>query len=822
MSDENHGNTKQSSKWQILFEFKLEKVSFWGYPEATMRNSSLTTRLAIGLSAIVASLVTSATAIAATSIDSRATLDRYCVTCHNQRLKTGGLALDTLDLAALDERTDVGEAVVRKLRGGQMPPAGAPRPDAGAYASLRGWFEGELDRIGKAKPDPGRTEGFHRLNRVEYRNAISDLLALDVNVTDLLPADDGSFGFDNMAGVLKINQALLERYLLSAKKISRLAVGATPTSPVAETFRVPNDEPQYERAEGLPVGTRGGRLVHFMFPVDGEYDFKIELNGARAQQDEKLEVLIDGARVKLLTVTPQTPRSSDRVAGTTAFTFRLPVKAGPRDVGVTFLQTNGAYIESQRRWFAKPRVYDLTGSMKIQMPYLGSFTINGPFDTTGPGDTPSRRRLFVCQPTGAADESACARQILSTLARRAYRGAVAKTDLDELLAFFTRGRAAGTFEDGIELAVRRLLVSPGFLFRVETQPKGIAPNTPYRIGDYDLASRLSFFLWSSIPDDELLDVAAAGRLRQPRVLEQQVRRMLADGRAHALVENFVNQWLYIRNVPNVTPADALFPDFDATLRRAFQTETELFFASIMRDDRSVLDLLTADYSYVNERLAKHYDIPNVTGSEFRRVSLSDEHRRGLLGQGSILTVSSRPNRTSPVLRGKWILQNLLGTPPPPPPANVPPLPEKTEGAVATTMRARMAQHRANPVCASCHAVIDPPGFALENFDAVGKWRDLDETFKPIDASGSLPDGAKFDGVNGLRQALVANPDRFVTTLTEKLFIYALGRGLEPHDGPAVRAIVRSAGVSNHEFSSVILGIVRSAPFQMRRSDVRSE
>jgi mono/diheme cytochrome c family protein len=754
--------------------------------------------------------------------EARAVLDRYCVTCHNQRLKTGGLTLDTLDLSTLEKHSDVGEAIVRKLRGGMMPPAGAPRPDRETYATLRGWFETELDRIAAASPNPGRTESFHRLNRAEYKNATRDLLLLDVNVADLLPADDGSYGFDNIAGVLKINQALLERYLLAAKKISRLAVGAIPSSPTAETFRIPNDAPQYERADGLPVGTRGGRLIPFYFPVDGEYEFKIELTGGTPPQNEQLDVLIDGERVKELTVTPQTPRSNDRVAGTMAFVFRMPVKAGPRDVGFGFVQTNGAYIEGQRRRFVKPRVYDLTGSMLTTMTYLASVTINGPFDVSGPGDTPSRRRVFVCEPASAADEVPCARRILSTLARRAYRGPVADTDIKELVDFFKSGRANGTFDQGIELALRRLLASPNFLFRMETDPDGVAPNANYRIGNYELASRLSFFLWSSIPDDELLDVAGRGTLRQPQVLERQVKRMLADPRSDAMVSNFLDQWLYIRNVPNVTPADDLFPDFDATLRQAFQRETELFFASIIRDDRSVLDLLTADYTYVNERLAKHYGIPNVTGNGFRRVALSDTHRRGLLGQGSILTVTSRPNRTSPVLRGKWILQNLLGTPPPPPPAVVPPLAEKKDGAAPQSMRERMAQHRANPVCASCHAMIDPAGFALENFDAVGQWRDLDESFKPIDASGALPDGTKFDGVDGLRQALVANPDGFVTTMTEKLLIYALGRGLGPSDGPAVRAIVRGAAAGHYTFSSMILGIVRSAPFQMRRSDVRSE
>jgi hypothetical protein len=511
------------------------------------------------------------------------------------------------------------------------------------------------------------------------------------------------------------------------------------------------------------------------------------------------------------------------------------VKAGPRDVGISFLQTNAAYIEGQRKVFVKPRIYDLTGSMKITMTYLGSATINGPFGPTSPGDTPSRRRVFTCVPTtapmdgawspgvnrGTAEEAACARRILSSLARRAFRGSVAPGELTELLDFYAQGRATGTFDDGIELALRRLLVSPSFLFRVESDPAGVAANANYRISNYELASRLSFFLWSSIPDDELLRLAAQGVLRQPRVLERQVTRMLADPRAGAIATNFVDQWLYVRNVPTVTPADDLFPDFDATLRQAFQKETQLLFASVMREDRSVLDLLTADYTYVNERLARHYGIPNVTGGAYRRVTLTDEHRRGLLGQGSILTVSSRPNRTSPVIRGKWILQNLLGAPPPPPPADVPPLPETTDGAAPQTMRERMAKHRANPVCASCHNTIDPTGFALENFDAVGRWRDLDEAFTPIDAAGSLPDGAKFDGVNGLRRALVANPDRFVTAMTEKLMIYALGRGLEPYDQPAVRAIVRGAAGTRYTFSAVIQGIVRSMPFQMRRADARS-
>ncbi len=746
----------------------------------------------------------------------RAILDRYCVGCHNERLRSGGLALDSLDLNALGERTAIGEAVVRKLRGGLMPPAGSRRPDPEAYAATRAWFENELDRIALAAPNPGRTESLHRLNRAEYRNAVRDLLDLDIVVEDLLPADDGSYGFDNIAGVLKINQALLERYLMAAKKISRLAIGVTPESPTAETFRISAEKAQYDRAEGLAVGTRGGRLIPFFFPVDGDYEFKIELAGAVTPYNEQLEIAVDGARAQLLTVTPQTPRSTDRVAGTLAFTTRVPVKAGPRDVAVGFLRSNGAYAEGQRKWFQKP-TWDAT--MPMQSTFLSSVTIAGPFGPTGPGDTPSRRRIFSCRPTTAAAEAPCARRILASLSRLAYRRAVSGSDLAELMEFYERGRAGGAFEDGIELALRRMLTSPNFLFRTEADPAGTAPGTNYRIGNYELASRLSFFLWSSIPDDELLRAAEQGLLRQPKMLERQVRRMLADRRSDVAMINFVDQWLYVRNVPNVSPTNELFPDFDADLREAFQRETEMFFTSIVHDDRNVLDLLTADYTFVNERLAKHYGIPNVTGRHFRRVSLVDTHRRGLLGHGSFLTVQSRPNRTSPVLRGKWILQNLLGTPPPPPPANVPPLPEKEGGVtVAATMRERMAKHRTNPVCASCHSMIDPPGFALENYDAVGKWHDLDENFKPIDASGELPDGSKFDGVDGLRKTLVGNPDRFVTALTEKVLIYALGRGLEPYDQPTVRAIVRDLAVKNYKFSSLILGIVQSAPFQMRRAE----
>ena len=744
-----------------------------------------------------------------------ALLDRYCVSCHNETLRTGGLALDTLDVANVPEGAEIWEKAVRKLRGGLMPPLGRPRPDAATYDRMVTWLETELDRGAEAQPNPGRTETFHRLNRAEYGNVIRDLLALDVDVAELLPSDNSSYGFDNMAGVLKINQSLLERYLLAARKVSRLAVGRPPSFPAAETFRVPIALPQYDRLDGFPFGTRGGTRIRYTFPVDAEYTINVELvGGANNPEPHELEVSIDGERVKLFTVKIEQRGAYDPESDP-EYEVRVRVTAGPHDVVVTFLRKSLLVVDGGSRLpFTKPRTYG--GS--ILEPFVGSVTITGPFDMAGSGDTPSRRRIFSCRPTGPADEERCAKEILSTLARRAYRRPVTELDLERLLPFYTEGRSGGGFDAGIDAALRRLLVSPEFLFRIAADPPNIAPNTSYRIGDLELASRLSFLLWSSIPDDELLDLAARGLLSDQRVLEQQMRRMLVDTRAEALVDNFFGQWLQLRNLELVAPDDNLFPNFDDGLREAFRKETALFLDSILREDRSVLELLTADYTFVNERLAKHYDIPNVKGSHFRRITLVDERRRGILGHGSILVVTSRPNRTSPVLRGMWILENILRSPPPDPPANVPPLEEKTTGpGRVMSVRERMAAHRSDPVCASCHAMIDPPGFALEGFDAVGRWRDIDESLNPIDTSGTLPGGLAFDGVVDFRDVLLNRSEAFVTVIAEKLLSYALGRGLEYYDMPTVRSIVNEAAKSDYRFSALVRGVVKSVPFQMRRS-----
>ncbi len=769
----------------------------------------------------------------------RALLDRYCVTCHNERLQVADLTLDAADVGNVGAHPEIWEKVVRRLRAGAMPPAPRPRPDPATYEAFTTWLETELDAAAARNPDPGRTDTFHRLNRSEYRNVVRDLLALDVDVAALLPADDGSYGFDNIAGVLGISPTLLERYLSAAKRISRLAIGRPAPSATAETFRLTADLTQDVRVDGLPFGTRGGTRFEFTFPEDAVYGIRVQLSrdasGTLKTFDtpHRLEVSLDGEPLRTFSVgeppPPGAARSSPEYqeylarqrAVDDGWEVRAPVRAGPHTVQATFHQKTSAYAETLRQPFLRPYT-SITGGDTRYQPYVGSVTVAGPFEASGARPvegTPSRDRIFVCRPASgaAAAEAACAREIFSTLARRAYRRPVTEGDLAVLLDFYAQGRADGGFEAGIELGLRRLLASPEFLFRVARDPAGAAPGSPYRVPDIELASRLSFFLWSSIPDDELLDLAAAGTLHQPDVIEAQTRRMLADPRAEALVENFAGQWLYLRNVRALTPDEDLFPDFGEALRRAFQRETELFFGSVLREDRSVLDFLTADYTFVNERLARHYGMPNVYGSHFRRISLPDPSRRGLLGHGSILAATAYPTRTSPVLRGKWVLENLLGTPPPLPPPDVPSLEETTGDGAALSMREAMEQHRANPVCASCHRLMDPPGFALEQFDAVGRYRTRNEANTPIDASGVLPDGTVFEGAAGLREALLDRPDLFVTTLTEKLLIYALGRGVEHHDAPAIRAITREAAADGHRFSTLILGVVKSPPFQMRRT-----
>jgi hypothetical protein len=779
---------------------------------------------------VIAGLVLSGTAAAGADLD-RALLDKYCVTCHNAKLKTGGLALDTPDLAEVPQHGEVWEKVVRKLRAGMMPPVGRPRPDKAAADALVGQLVTALDIAANATPNPGRTDALRRLNRTEYHNVIRDLLALDIDVNELLPADDSSNGFDNIS-LGGLDPGRLERYLAAAQKVSRIAVGAPMRSPVGDTIILPSDLPQNEYIDGLPFGTRGGTTFRYNFPLDAQYEFKMKLGrGFSGNQivgvtePHEIGVWVDDEQVQRFTVNPlrrragtgaPDPTGTQIEEGDENLHVRVPVKAGPHRVAVAFISKGDRLNEKQREAFL--RVHVAVGEDQRTQPTLYSVTVVGPFDPQGPGVTPSRARIFACHPAAAAQESSCAKRIISTLARRAYRRPVTEADLKVLLAFYDEGRKAdgsGSFESGIEMALRRLLVSPEFLFRIERDPENA--KAAYRLSDLELASRLSFFLWSSIPDDALIDLASRGQLKTPAVLEKQVQRMLADPKSETLVTSFAAQWLYLRNLPALRPDANIFPDFDESLRQAFRQETELFFSSIIREDRPVTELLTANYSFINERLARHYGLPGVYGSQFRRVTFpADSPRGGLLGQGAILLATAYPNRTSPVIRGKWILQNILGTPPPPPPPNVPPLKEtKTEQVM--TMRERMVEHRRNPVCASCHAMMDPIGLSMENFDATGQWRTRSEALQPLDVSGGLPDGATFEGIAGLKAALVARSDQFVTTLTEKLLIYALGRPIDYYDAPAVRKIVRDASPGQYRFSSLILGIVKSTPFQMKNA-----
>ena len=762
----------------------------------------------------------------------RALLDDYCVTCHSQRIVDGqnepataltsqlravGLALDALDLSAVAADAAHWEPVVRKLRAGLMPPAGRRRPDQALLDEFRAWLETELDGAVAASPNPGRTATFHRLNRAEYHNAIRDLLALEIDVVDFLPADDASFGFDNIGGVLRISQSLLERYLNASRVISRLAVGSPPAAPFSEEFRTAQDEQQQDRATGMPFGTRGGMLVPYHFPLDADYDLKIRVSGARGLDEQnRIEVTVDGEPIDL-----------SAVELGSSIQLRIPITAGPHDIGVTFYRNPPVLVEQVRERFQNPRTAGNSGGPGGSMPTVTSLTIAGPYDIRGPGITPSRDKVFVCQPVTGSEELDCARTILAGLARRAYRRPVTSADVEVLIGFFEMGRVNGDgsaasrgFDSGIELALRRLLVSPEFLVRIEADPTGVASDTPYAVTDIELASRLSFFLWSSIPDDELLDLAERGVLSQPAELDRQVRRMIADPRSKELTTNFTGQWLQLRNLATVVRPGAPYSvAFDETLRQAMITETELFFDHVVREDRGVLELLTADYTYLNGRLAGHYGIPNVQGSHFRLVTYpASSPRGGLLGQGSILTLTSHAIRTSPVLRGKWILNNILGTPPPDPPPNIPALDDRQTQLRVGTMRERMSAHRDNPVCAACHAMIDPAGFALEGFDAIGRSRVVDEYYNRLDTSGVLPDGTVFDGAAELRAALVARPERFVGTVTEKMMTYALGRGLDYYDMPAVRRIVREAASGGYGMQSIIVGIVNSYPFLYRRSE----
>jgi len=760
----------------------------------------------------------------------RAVLQEYCFGCHNERRMVGDLALDVLDMASVAERADVWEQVVRKLRTGAMPPAGRPQPGKAVSNDVATWLEGELDRAALENPDPGRPT-LHRLNRSEYRNAVRDLLAVDIDAS-LLPADNAAYGFDNNADALTLSSSLTARYLGAAAKISQMALARPRGIPAPETFFVPTDRDQGTRfSDDLPFGSRGGTAFRYHFPTDGEYLFEIRpkeggvSGGFVGVTDEphQLDVSLDGVRVWTGTVQrPEAeglPRDELNARILESMQFRAPVKAGSHLVQVYFAAKTSAYVEDLFDPYLRRTPYKAARGESA----VSTVTITGPqpdtgVGTDGSGDSPSRRRLLVCTPASDAVEEAavCAKTILSTLTRRAYRRPVTDADLEVPLALYREGASTGGFESGIELAVRGILVNPNFLFRFEDQPSSVAPNTPYRISALELASRLSFFLWSNIPDDELVDVAVQGTLYDPEVLREQVRRMLADPRSQSLVDNFAGQWLHIRNVEGFRPSPELLFHFDDNLRVAFERETKMFFESIIRENRSVLDLLDADYTFLNERLAKHYGIPGVYGERFRRVVLpANSVRRGLLGQGSILTGTSRPNRTSPVIRGKWILDNLLGAPPPPPPPNVPDLEEERDPRKVLPIRERMAAHRANPVCASCHAQMDQLGFALENFDAIGEWREIYASGLPIDASAEFPDGTKFDGPAELRQLLLGQSESFLTTVTDRLLTYALGRGLEATDAPAVRQIKREAASENYSIASLIQGIVTSTSFQMR-------
>ena len=753
-------------------------------------------------------------ALAAESVPVRPVLDQYCFDCHDADAAKGGLNLEPL--VAEDVARDPGtwEKVVRRMRGHQMPPAGKKRPDDGTYASVVAQLETALDRAWAQRPNPGRTDTIRRLTRTEYQNAIRDLLAVDIDAASLLPADEASHGFDNVT-VGSLSPTLLDRYITAAQKISRLAVGGAQRSPGGDTIRVRPDVTQEDHVEGLPLGTRGGTLIRYTFPRDGEYDVQIRLARDRNEHVEglrepaELEVLLDRERVKSLTVNP--PRDQDFQHVDDHLKVRLSVKAGPHDLGVTFVKQPSSLLETVRQPYVAR--FNMHRHPRVS-PAVYQVSITGPYEDKGPGDTPSRHRIFSARPASPSDEETCAKQTLLAVMRRAYRRPVGESDLDRVLPFYREARRDGDYDAGIEAALSAVLVSREFLLRVEHDPPNAAPGTAYRVSDLELASRLSFFLWSSIPDDELLAVAERGELREPAVLARQARRMLADPRSQSLVTSFAAQWLNLRNLDSITPDGRLFPDFDDNLRQGFRRETELLFEEVVREDRSVLDLIKTDHTYLNERLAKHYGIPNVYGTRFRRVALNPEAGRGgLLRHGSVLMVTSYATRTSPVIRGKWVLEKLLGAAPPPPLPDVPALDDNTVSA-ALPVRERLMQHRANPACASCHNVMDPVGFSLENFDAIGRWR-VTEEGHPVDATGGLPDGSKFTGVGGLEAALLKRPEILATTLTENLLTYALGRGVAYYDGPAVRDIVRKSRAADFRFSALIEAIVASPPFQMR-------
>ena len=767
---------------------------------------------------------------ASSAVDHRATVNKYCVTCHNDRTKAGGLALDKMDYADVAAGAGVWEKSVKKLRVGMMPPQGAPQPDATTRGELVSWLTTSLDQAARLKPNPGRPI-LHRLNRAEYASAVRDLLTLDVDPSTLLPPDDSAYGFDNVGDVLGVSPVLLERFMEAANKVSALAIGDPDIGVSSQVFRIRQDASQDTHIEGLPIGTVGGILAKVTLPLDGEYQFAVKIFRSNLgvmrglEYEHDIEYTVDGVRVHTFRMGGDADFKANLVNMTKAGDavdergrLRLTLKAGPHVITAAFIARSDAQNPTRMQPFIRSSTdtRDTSGH-----PHFDNFTVTGPFKPTGSGDTPSRRTVFTCKPATRAEEDPCARRILARLARLAYRGDATELDQQRLFAFYDAGRREGNFERGIQKAVQRILASPKFCFHIEQDPASLASGTVYRISDRELASRLSFFLWSSIPDTQLLDLAAQNKLHTAPVFQQQVRRMLADPKADALTTNFAGQWLYLRNLKNIQPNSEEFPDFDDNLRQAFEREASLFFASVVHEDRNVLDLMTADYTFLNERLARHYGVPNVYGSQFRRVTLTDDARRGLLGKGAVLMVTSHVDRTSPVVRGKWVLDNLLSAPVPPMPNNVPPLNEDpNRGGRILTMRERMEEHRKNPGCAACHRIMDPIGLSMENFDAVGAWRTRDgdgvvAQGAAIDATGQLLDGTKIDGVITLRQALLRQPEMFVQTVVEKLMIYSLGRGLQPYDMPTVRAIVRDTAQTNYRFSSIVMAIVTSTPFQKR-------
>jgi hypothetical protein len=741
-------------------------------------------------------------------------MEKYCLDCHDGDSSKGDLDLESVLELPIQKHLGTWESVVRKLKTRQMPPVGKKRPSEEEYQVLVKGLVNDLDAHAAKHPNPGRTDTLRRLNRTEYQNSIRDLLDLQIDAAKLLPADESSHGFDNIT-VGELSPLLLNRYISAAQKISQLAVG-TPTSPTGDTYRPPADLSQEDHVPGLPLGTRGGVLFPYNFPRDGVYEFQVHLTRDRNEQVEglkgthQLELLLDRETQQTFTIKPPKNRNNHNDVDAHLKT-RIQVSAGQKQVGVTFVKNAFSLIETKRQPYIARYNYH---RHPRQSPAVFQVSISGPFESTGTAETPSRQKVFITNPKIEGSEEAAARKILQKLARKAYRRPVMDDEVNRLMNFYYQAAKEGGFDAGIENALSSILVSPSFLFRKEEAPKGTKPGEVYAISDFELASRLSFFLWSSLPDEELLDLAEAGNLQHPKALAAQVRRMLADPKSQSLIDNFANQWLYLRNLASITPNHRLFPDFDDNLRQAFRRETELFFESILQEDRSVLDLLNANYTYLNERLAKHYQIPNIYGPRFRKVSLKPEYQRGgLLRHGSILTVTSYATRTSPVIRGNWILENILGAPAPPPPEDVPPLEENIIDQ-SLPVRERLSQHRENPACASCHNLMDPVGFAMENYDAIGRWR-THEDGRRLDVSGGLPDGNSFNGVSGLEKALLQRPELFVTTLTEKLMTFALGRGIEPHDAPAIRKIVANAAGEDYKVSSILIGIVNSIPFTQR-------